>query len=156
VAEGRLTVSFNTPALHNRNDARKLTAADRDWHYAHQEIPRPTYQMIMSNQMHEDEPRHPHGVPPGLRPSLIEILAGAPRVLPVSQEVEHGPEQSRSEEFQRGFQQASDLGRMHAFAGLGSEPGLRPWVYRSRRGEPKPCRVKGWQVDVPLDRYWSC
>jgi hypothetical protein len=64
---------------------------------------------------------------------LVHIIAGGPRTLPVSQDIEHGPEESRSESFNKGLGQVYDLGAMHWRHGLGPEAGLGPWVFRDRR-----------------------
>jgi hypothetical protein len=95
----------------------------------------------------------PHGVPPGLRPSLIEIIAGAPRVLPVTQAIGHGSEESRAEAFIQGIRQANDLGSMHASFGLGEEKGLGPWHYRERRREGRRHRPTWDGDEVPQEPY---
>src|SRR5215469_16913263 len=129
----RNRTTFTVPSWGGEDDVRKLQGAERDAHYSRQEVPGPTYELVMSDQHHEGEPR-PHGVPPDFdRPSLVDLLPSAPRTLSVSQRVEHGPQEDRDEAFWLGVEQAGDLGELHAFAGLGPETGLRPWVFRDRR-----------------------
>lgn len=80
----------------------------REWHGA-------THTMVMSEQTHEGDPLKPHGVPPGyehpqrLGPDMLD--PGGPRIWPVSQEIEHGPERSRRAEFDEAAQEAAELGR---------------------------------------------
>jgi hypothetical protein len=61
--------------------------------------------MVMHEPKQTGVTRSPHGVPPGyehplpLGPDVLE--PGGPRILPVSQKIEYGPEKSREEEFER-------------------------------------------------------
>jgi hypothetical protein len=114
---------------------RNLRGAERDGYYSRGELPGPTYEIRESTQTQEGDPyNRPYGVLPEFdRPSLVDLLPAAPRTLPVSQDVEHGPEQDRDEAFWLGIRQASDLGTMHRITGLGPDTGLRPWVFRDRR-----------------------
>ena len=77
-----------------------------------------THTLVMSVQFKAADPAHPgyfppHGLPPGyehpqrLGPDVLD--PGGPRILPVTQEIEHGPELSRSAE----FQEAAELGAYH-------------------------------------------
>src|SRR5262249_48651681 len=92
----------------------------------------PTYEIQESEQRHAGQPP-PHGVPvPYDCPSLIDLLPAAPRALPVSQDIEHGSEESRDAAFWLGIQQAADMGEMHRTFGLG-RIGVRPWIWRDRR-----------------------
>ena len=88
---------------------------------------------------------------------------GGPRVLPVSQQVQHGSERSREEEFEQALRQ--DAAALHAFHSLN--------VFNDRRVEGRryretdfvedilgsaniPYNNRGWQRDaVPFDRYQS-
>lgn len=69
------------------------------------EVHGPTYRIAAPNpsdDRHSGDPT-PHGLPPAYsRPQSVQdlILANTVRALPVTQQVEHGPEQSRSAEFQ--------------------------------------------------------
>jgi hypothetical protein len=89
--------------------------------------------------------------PPGYqhpRSVMDLIVAAAPRALPVSQEIEHGPDQSqsRSLEFEEAWQDAIGYydrrpeGRRYRNTYLGAGP-----------QEPPP--RGGWQADVPFERY---
>jgi hypothetical protein len=61
----------------------------------------PTYRLLPSDQEHVGDP-------------LAQlIIAGGPRALPVTQIVEHGPAESRNEE----FEEAARLGELHAHLG---------------------------------------
>jgi hypothetical protein len=87
------------------------------------------------------------------RPSVIDLLPAAPRVLPVSQEIERGPEEDRGEMFWRGIQQSMDVGRMHGMCGIGPEKALDPWIYRDRRLSGRRHRP-GWEDDEgPQEPY---
>ena len=139
----------------------------REWHG-------PSYDMLMSATDQRGDPAHParwpHGVPSGLRPSLIDMLPVAARVLPVTQEVPHGEERSREEEFDLGVAQSSDLGRAHRQWGL-APVGTAPWHYQDRRVSGRRYRPTdnemekdgpqeapprgGWQADIPMSRYLS-
>jgi hypothetical protein len=133
----------------------KQARADTDAAFSRREVPGPTYRLEMSLQRQEGDPQQQHLVlrePPEFdRPSLIDLLPSAQRTLSVSQRVEHGPEESRDRASWLGIQQAADLGTMHRRFGLGPETGLRPWIFRSRRGEEKPARVKGWQSETTTE-----
>jgi hypothetical protein len=161
--------TFTVPSWDDddEDDVRKLRGAERDGYYSRREAPGATYQIEQSEQRQGGEPR-PHGVPPEFdRPSLVDLLPAAPRTLSVSQDIEHGLEQGRDESFWLGVEQAGDLGELHAFAGLGPEVGLRPWVFRDRRiagrrhrptfdGDDEasiPYDTKGWQADLPLEKF---
>jgi hypothetical protein len=117
--------------------------------------------MVPSDQTHEGDPqRHSHGVPVDLPPSMVEIIAGAPRALPVSQRIQHGNEESRMEAFQRDLDEALgnvyDLAVFHRQVGLGSDVGLRPWVFRDRRVSGR--RYRGTyegDPDTPQEPYPS-
>lgn len=92
--------------------------AERDAAQVRKEVTGPTYQMVLSDQRQEAEP---HGVPPGYEHPLDLrgfIIAGGPRVLPVSQEIEHGPQPSRSEEFEQAMQTVANLGALHRAIGF--------------------------------------
>jgi hypothetical protein len=68
----------------------------------------------------------------------------------VSQAIEHGPEESREDEFWRGVQQAIDLGTMHRITGLG-KIGLRPYVYEERRTSGRRYRAAFGDDDEPQE-----
>jgi hypothetical protein len=142
-------------------EVRKLKAADRDAAQVRKEVHGPSYQMVPSDQVQKGDPqRHPHGVPPEYdRPSMVDIIAGAPRALPISQRIQHGSDESRVEAFQQDLDEALgqvyDLAVFHREVGLGSDVGLRPWVYRERRGETRPARVSGWQREIDPARFLS-
>jgi hypothetical protein len=110
---------------------------------------------------------------------LVEILVDSARALPVSQEVQHGPEESRSAAFNeaeqeayarsyRGFEGVLSLADLHHHAGVGSEVGMRPWVFQDRRREGRRYRqtwegdpdipqasnrISGWQRDLPKEAF---
>jgi hypothetical protein len=62
-----------------------------------------TYQMVPHQQTQSGDPLKPPGVPPGYEHPvrLNIIIGGAPRALPVSQQIPHGRVQSRTEAFDR-------------------------------------------------------
>jgi len=163
----RNRTTFDVPGLQDRDDRRKVKGADREAAFSRREVHGPSYEVVESEGRHQGEPR-PHGVPPDYdRPSLIDLLPAAPRALSVSQDVERGPQEDRDDAFWLGVEQAGDLGELHAFAGLGPEVGLRPWVFRDRRiagrrhrptfdGDDEasiPYDTKGWQADLPLEKF---
>jgi hypothetical protein len=135
----------------------KQKRADRENECVRIEVHGPAYKMIMSDQRQEGEPR-PHGVPLEYgRPSLVEIIAGAPSALPVSQRVDHGPAEARSEAFAEGSQDldsarqhARDLGAMHRTYGLGPEAGMGPWSFRDRRKTGRRYRT-AWNGEEPQE-----
>jgi hypothetical protein len=126
----------------------------------------PTYEIQASTQRHAGDPtqhvvkqialREPEAYahPQPLRGDVL--WPGGPRVLPVSQQIEHGPEQSRSREFERG-----------SAAALAAGYGLLAWKDRrieGRRyrrtnwlselsGPQASNRVTGRQADLPFERY---
>lgn len=119
----------------------------------------PTYQMVTHLQQQTGDPLKPHGVPPGyehpqrLGPDVLD--PGGPRILPVGQEIQHGPQQSRAAEFDAATQEAVDLATWHATVGFYDRrfEGRRyrsGHLYEDRR-EPPP--RGGWQRDVPFHRY---
>jgi hypothetical protein len=123
--------------------------ADRDQAQVRKETHGPTYELLASDQKQTGEPR-PHGVPAEYgRPSLVEILAGAPRALPVSRALEHGPEESRSEAFDEGRQRVRDLGAMHYTYGLGPGAGLDPWIYQPRKKRYRPSFAGDDEASIP-------
>jgi hypothetical protein len=108
-----------------------------------------------------DPQRHPHGVPANLGPALIPIIAGAPRALSVSQRVEHGAIESRSERFADAVNGALDVNDALAADFL-----WRTWSDRRHEGRryrgtdfirdldgPQEPYEKGHQADIPLERY---
>jgi hypothetical protein len=120
--------------------------ATNEWHGA-------TYQMVLSDQQQAGDPLSPHGVPPGyehpqpLGPDVLD--PGGPRILPVSQEVQHGPELSRSAEFDAAMREAAELGAYHASIGFYDRrfEGRRHRAgYLYEDPEPAPPRG-GWQRD---------
>jgi hypothetical protein len=87
---------------------------------------------------------------------------GGPRILPVSQAVPNGPERSREEEFEQALRE--DAGALHTFHSLN--------VFNDRRVEGRrhrptdfvedllgsaqvPYDNRGFQRDIPLDRYYT-
>ena len=82
------------------------------------------------------------------------IIGGAPQALPVTQRVEHGPDQSRAEAFER--EAAADLAAYHGF-----------YNWHDRRAEGRRYRNTNWVDELhgpqepypvrPIDpsRYWS-
>jgi hypothetical protein len=84
-------------------------------------------------------------------------------MMPVSQAIEHahkGDERHREQEFERAVQQAVELGSLHAILGF------RDRRFSGRRyrptdnveellGRQEPYDIKGWQRDVPFERYRS-
>ena len=151
-----MATSFDIPGL--RAAQRQ---AEREDYFVRREVMGPAYKLETSEQHQEGDPmRRPHGVPPDLRPSLVEIIMDAPRALPVPQTIEHGPEESGSEAFNeaeqgqyarayRGFTQVLSLADMHHHGGLGSETGLSPWVYHDRRRSGR--RYRGtWEGDQDI------
>jgi hypothetical protein len=110
-----------------------------------------------------DDPAYypPHGLPPQYqRPMSVMdlIVAGAPRALPVTQEIPHGPEQSRSAEFDAARQEAADLGHYHYAIGFRDRRFYgRRWRKTDNeselQGPQQPYDIKGLQRDVnTLDR----
>jgi hypothetical protein len=149
-AEAHLqATNFGLPVQSDQRKRARATDNDvsREYHGA-------THNMVMSEQTQSGD-LTPHGVPPQYaHPQRLgrDVLdPGGPRILPVSQEIEHGPEQSRSAE----FQEAAELGALHASLGFYDR---RFEGRRHRSGhmyEPRqeaPTRG-GWQRDVnTLDR----
>jgi hypothetical protein len=127
----------------------------KEWHG-------PSYQMLMSDQRQEGDPgKVPPGLPPGYRRpmSVMDlIVAGAPRVLPVSQAITHGPEQSRGAEFDEAVQAAADLGALHFALGFRDrryEGGRHRPTDNVEDLTPQEPPQRGWQADVPFERYLS-
>jgi hypothetical protein len=124
----------------------------REWHGG-------THQLVMHEQTHEGDPLKPHDVPPGyehpqpLGPDVLD--PGGARILPVSQDVQHGPERSRSAEFGAARQEVANLAAWHASINFFDR---RYEGRRHRSGhlyeEPRePPTRGGWQHDVPFHRY---
>jgi hypothetical protein len=161
------------PSAHWQSDhGAKQSRADRDGYYSRREVPGATYQIDPprpDDDRHAGDPmRRPHGVPSEYdRPSMVDLLPAGPRALPLTQDIEAGPDESREEEFWRGIQQAADLGTMHRITGLGPDTGLRPWVFRDRRvsgrrhrptfnGDDEagiPYRPATAPADIPPERF---
>jgi hypothetical protein len=120
----RSRLTWDVPGLVVRGrteaDAVGLHRSVADAAQVRREVHGPTYQMVPSDQHHAGDPqqqlalREPRGYQ---RPqSVLDlIIAGAPRVLAVSQEVGHGPEQSRTGEFEQAI---ADLGALHYALGF--------------------------------------
>jgi hypothetical protein len=153
--------SFNIPGGSEQATRR----AERDNAYVRRnEVHGPSYRLEMSEQRHEGDPQQQLALrepDPYQRPmSVLDlIVAGAPRALPVSQEIQRGPEQSRSGEFQAAVQAAADLGHLHYSLGYRD----RRWEGRRHRPTNNlddltpqdPPQRGGWQRDVPMERYLS-
>jgi hypothetical protein len=114
---------------------RNLKGAERDGYDARREVHGATHEILPSLQRQEGDASYgQHGVPEEFdRPSMVDLLPSAPRMLPVSQDVEHGPAEDRDAAFWLAIQQAHDLGAMHGACGLGLEVALGPSVFRDRR-----------------------
>lgn len=79
------------------------------------------------------------------------IYANAVRALLVSQEIEHGPEQSRSAEFDGSVQEAAALGRYHYAIGFLDRrffEGRRHFSGYLYEDPREPPTRGGWQRDV--------
>jgi hypothetical protein len=126
----------------------------------------PTYQIQASGQTHDGDPTQ-HVVrqlalrepPDYARPQPLgsDVLEpGGPRVMPVSQRIEHGPEHSRSREFQRGSGAALAVG--YGLMGF-KDRRIEGRRYRGTNwiseldGPQESNRVSGWQSEVPFGRY---
>jgi hypothetical protein len=97
----------------------------------------------------------PHGVPPGYEhPMNLSslIIEGAPRILPVTQEIEHGPEQSRNAAFAQGT--AEEFLVLHCLHTGFRDRRLEGRRYRGTdnvsdlEGRQVPYDIAGWQRDV--------
>lgn len=114
--------------------------------------------------------RTPHGVPPEYAHPMdltSLIVEDAPRALPVTQEIQHGPEQSRSTEFARGS--ADDEEHIMRHAALLVHAYYATVGFKDRRiegrrfrqtnnveemdGPQQPYDIAGWQRDIPIERY---
>ncbi len=147
-----MAYSFDIPGWKRQEQAnRDAYHAQRGWHG-------PTYQMVTHHQTQEGDAAKPHGVPPGYEhpePLGGDLLdPGGPRILPVTQQVQHGPDQSRAEAFDReaaagmaefygvlGFKDRRAFGRRHRATD----------DIRDLDGPQEPYEVR------PIDpsRYWS-
>jgi hypothetical protein len=130
-------MTFDIPGL---GQARKRAAKDDA--LVRREVMGPAYELVMSNQRQAGEPQQialrepdPYRHPRPLSGWVLD--PGGPRIMPASQEIAHGDERNREEEFDQAVQQAAELGALHAVLG-----------FRDRRFYPKPARVGGWQADV--------
>jgi hypothetical protein len=129
---------------------------------ARNEIPGPTYELRLSEQRQTGDPT-PHGIPSDYaHPQALgrDVLdPGGPRILPVSQKITHGPEQSREEAFDREAREAA-AGMVEFFNWLGFRD-RRAFGRRYRAtdniedldGAQQPPQRGGWQRDVPFERY---
>jgi hypothetical protein len=131
-----------------------------DDYFTRREVHGPAYSMVISDQRQEGDPEQQLALrePPRYRRpmSVMDlVVAGAPRVLPVSQNLTHGPERDRDEEFWQGMQAAADLGHFHSAIGFHD----RRWEGRRHRSgymyeEPQqPPQRGGLQADIPFERY---
>ena len=107
---------------------------------------------LSGDDRHAGDPT-PHGVPPEYsrpRSVLDLIVAGAPRALPVTQEIPHGPDQSRSAEFDAALQEAADLGAYHGAIGFYDRryEGRRHRAGHLYEALREPPTRGGWQREV--------
>jgi hypothetical protein len=149
----------------------KQKKANRDQEYVRKEWHGATLKMGMSDQRQEGDPsKDLPDVPPdhGLRP---RILAGAPRALPVSQRISHGPEQSREEAFTEGTDLSDEQMRggrskqaAHNLAKYYGQLGFRDRRLEGRRYRPTDfiSELDGPQApyppadapgDMPIERF---
>jgi hypothetical protein len=144
--------------------ARTTLARQRNEDVSH-EVLGASYEFVMSEGRHAGDPiKRPQGVPAAwahpqrLGPDVLQ--PGGPRILPVSQEVEHRPEQSREEAFWA-WALRQDGATLAEFYG---DLGFRDRRVSGRRyrgtenvdelfAPQESNRVKGWQRDLPLSRY---
>jgi hypothetical protein len=122
------------------------------------------YEMVMHEQRQEGDVLKPHGVPPACvhpQPLGRDVLdPGGPRVLPVSQRAEHGSQLSRQEEFERGLRQDGAT-MAWSYGELGfHDRRIDGRRYRGTNsdellGPQRPYKTKGWQADIPLEKYWT-
>lgn len=122
-----------------------------------------THQLRRHEQTQRGDPLKPHGVPPGYehpQPLGRSVLdPGGPRILPVSQQVQHGPQQSPEEAFEREAREAA--AGMHDFYSWIGFKDRRAFGRRYRAtnniedldGPQQPPPRGGWQRDVPFERY---
>jgi hypothetical protein len=160
--------TFDTPGLQDRDDVRKLNAAERDAAQARKEWHGGTYGIeVWSDGRHDGEPqqrqlalREPAGYQHPQHMGNDVIDPGGPRILPVSQKVTHRPQQSRQEGFSDAALRSIAVD-VHAFH---SEMNFRDRRIEGRRYRPtnnvddlfgpqEPYDIKGWQRDVPAHRY---
>jgi hypothetical protein len=163
-----MATSFDIPGLRERRDEteedreQRQRGAERDNYYTRREVMGADYLIRPSLTTQEGDPQnHPHGVPPGYQhPQRLSGWAldpDGPRILPVTQEAQHGDARNRMNEFE---QAVAELGALHRILGFWDRrfEGRR---YRPTNndadleGPQKPHDVKAWQADVPLERYLS-
>jgi hypothetical protein len=153
-AERRLEgQNFGLPVERERRQSKSVEPSARN------EVMGARYETEPSRQRQEGDPT-PHGVGAYAHPMWLGslMIEGAPRALPVTQQIEHGPVQSRSAEFDQAVLDAADLGRVHRALGF------RDRRFYGRRyrptdnedelnGRQPPYDTQGWQRDVnTMDR----
>jgi hypothetical protein len=128
-------------------------AAEGDNKFVRREYHGGTYKTVMHEQQQEGDPT-PHGVPPGYEhPMNLSrlIIEGAPRALPVSQKITHGPAQDRAKAFAHGS--------VETFLVQNALDGFKDRRLEGRRyrgtdnvsdleGRQQPYDIAGWQRDV--------
>jgi hypothetical protein len=157
----RSRTTFDVPgweAMQRRAD-RDNDFVRREWHGARYGIE------DWTEGRHEGDPLQrrlalrepsPYQHPRWLGPVALD--PGGPRILPVSQRIEHGEVRSRGGEFDEAAQAAFELGFLHAALGF------RDRRFYGRRYRPtdnvddllgpqRPYDVKGWQADVPFEKF---
>jgi hypothetical protein len=93
------------PRAREQQTKRPELVARHEWHGA-------AYEMVTHQQRQEGDPT-PHGVPPQYtHPMNLTgmIVGGAPRALPVTQAITHGPAQDRAKAFAQGSAEEFLLG----------------------------------------------
>lgn len=139
--------NYGLPAVQDQRRRARTTDSDISGEYKGG-----NHKIVMHEQDQSGDPLKPHGVPPGYEhPQRLgrDVLdPGGPRIWPVSQAIEHGPQKSRRAEWNEAIQEAAPPGAFHTgttFFDRRSE-GRR---HRSGCGEPQePPTRGGWQRDV--------
>jgi hypothetical protein len=140
--------AFGLPPTRERPKAKKPESAAR--HEVHGAVYAVT--PLSGEDRHAGDPT-PHGVPPEYAHPLdlaSLIIEGAPRALPVTQEIEHGQQRSRAEEFDDAAIEAAELGAWHATLGYYDrryEGRRHRSGFRYQAPQEPPTRG-GWQRDV--------